>query len=113
MRRLKTSLTKRKGGSFSTDLEALRHIGEGWVGDEAFAMALYSAIQYPNDLKSCLRASVNHDGDSDSVACIAGSILGAFHGISIIPNDWIDCLAEKKRMESLLREIVEFFEEIS
>ncbi|MFX1480244.1 MAG: ADP-ribosylglycohydrolase family protein [Promethearchaeota archaeon] len=113
MQRLKVSLIKRNDRTFSTDLEALRDIGEGWVGDEAFAMALYSAIQYPNDLKSCLRVSVNHDGDSDSVACIAGSILGAFHGISIIPNIWIDRLAEKKRMESLLREIVEFFEEFN
>jgi ADP-ribosylglycohydrolase len=109
IRRLKMSLDKRNDGVFRTDLEALRHIGEGWVGDEAFAMALYSAIQYPNDLKSSLRVSVNHDGDSDSVACIVGSILGAFHGISIIPKDWIDRLAEKKRMESLLKKIVEFF----
>ncbi len=108
MQRLKTSLTKRKDGTFETDLEALTYIGQGWVGEEAFAMALYSAIQYPNDLKTCLRVSVNHDGDSDSVACIAGSILGAFHGMSIIPKDWIDCLAEKERMETFLSKVIEF-----
>ena len=110
MQRLETSLTQRKNGTFSTDLEALTYIGQGWVGEEAFAMALYSAIQHPNDLKSCLRVSVNHDGDSDSVACIAGSILGAFYGTSIIPKDWIDCLAEKERIETFLSKIIEFFE---
>ena len=109
MQRLKMSLTKRKDGTFETDLKALTYIGQGWVGEEAFAMALYSAIQYTNDLKTCLRISVNHDGDSDSVACIAGSVLGAFHGMSIIPKDWIDCLAEKKRMEILLSKVIEFF----
>ncbi len=109
MQRLKTSLTKRKDGTFKTDLEAFTYIGQGWVGEEAFAMALYSAIQYTNDLKMCLRISVNHDGDSDSVGCIAGSILGAFHGVSIIPKDWIDCLAEKKRMEILLSKVIEVF----
>ncbi|MCP6718636.1 MAG: ADP-ribosylglycohydrolase family protein [Patescibacteria group bacterium] len=109
MQRLKTSLTQRKGGAFGSDLEALTYIGQGWVGEEAFAMALYSAIQYANDLKSCLRVSVNHDGDSDSVACIAGSILGAFYGTSIIPKDWIDCLAEKERMEMFLSKVIEFF----
>ena len=87
MQRLKTRLTQRRDGTFEMDLKALTYIGQGWVGEEAFAMALYSAIQYTNDLKTCLHISVNHDGDSDSVACIAGSILGAFHGMSIIPKD--------------------------
>ncbi len=110
MQRLKTSFTKRKDGTFKTDLEALTYIGQGSVGEEAFAMALYSTIQFTNDLKMCLRISVNHDGDSDSIGCIAGSILGAFHGISIIPKEWIDCLAEKKRMEILLSKVIELFE---
>lgn len=72
-------------------------------------MALYSAIQYTNDLKTCLRISANHSGDSDSIACIAWNILGAFHGMSIIPKDWIDYLAEKKKMEILLSNVIEFF----
>ena len=74
-------------------------------------MALYSVIQYTNNLKMCLRISVNHDGDSDSVACIAGSVLGAFHGMAIVPKDWLDCLAEKERMETFLSKIIEFFKE--
>ena len=109
MLRLKTSLVQRKDGTFDTDLKAISYIGQGWVGDEAFVMALYSAIQHTNDIKTCLRTSVNHSGDSDSVACIAGSILGAFHGMSIIPKDWVDCLAEKKRMESLMSKVIKFF----
>jgi len=109
MHRLKTSLTQRKDRKFSTDLEALTYIGQGWVGEEAFVMALYCAIQHANDLKTCLHVAVNHDGDSDSVACIAGSILGAFHGMSIIPKDWMDCLAEKGRMKTFLSKFIEFF----
>ena len=110
MQRLKTSFTKRKDGTFKTDLEALTFIGQGWVGEEAFAMAVYAAIQYSDDLKMCLRISVNHDGDSDSVGCIAGSILGAFHGISFIPKDWIDRLAEKKTIEILLSNVIVLFQ---
>jgi ADP-ribosylglycohydrolase len=108
MVRLKTSLAKRESGMFRTDLDALDHIGQGWVGDEAFTMALYAAIRYPNDLKTCLRVSVNHSGDSDSVACIAGSILGALHGMSIIPEEWINCLAERVRMKVLISRVVDF-----
>jgi ADP-ribosylglycohydrolase len=108
MKRLKASLKKRKDGSFATDLEAVSFIGEGWTGDEAFPMALYCTIQHTNDIKMCLRVAVNHDGDSDSVACIAGSILGAFHGMSIIPQDWINCLVEKERVETLAIKVIEF-----
>ncbi len=111
MQRLKMSLIKRENGAFGTDIEALTYIGQGWVGEEAFVMALYSAIQYTNDLKTCLRISVNHSGDSDSVACIAGSILGAFHGMSIIPKVWLCCLAERERIETFLSKVIEFFNE--
>lgn len=110
MKRLKTSLINKENGTFETDLDAITYIGQGWVGEEAFAMALYSAIQYTNDLKACLRSSVNHDGDSDSVACIAGSILGAFHGMKIIPKDWMGFLSEKERLNSILNEIFEFLQ---
>ncbi len=109
MLRLKTSLVQRKDGTFDSDLEAISYIGQGWVGEEAFAMALYSTIQYTHDLKTCLRTSVNHSGDSDSIACIAGSILGALYGMSIIPKDWVDCLAEKHRMENIVSKVIEFF----
>jgi ADP-ribosylglycohydrolase len=108
MERLKISLNNRENGTFKTDSEGLSYIGQGWVGDEAFAMALYSTIQYPNDFKTCLRVSVNHSGDSDSVACIAGSILGALHGIATIPEDWLNWLAERERMESFINEIIKF-----
>ncbi len=105
MNRLKMALKFREKGQFKTDLEAIEHIGQGWVGEEAFAMALYAAIRSPKDLKICLRIAVNHSGDSDSVGCIAGSIVGAYHGIKIVPQDWIPRLAEKTRMESLLHDV--------
>ena len=109
MQRLKKSLSKREKGIYETDLDALNYIGEGWVGEEAFTMALYSTIRSPNDLKNGLRISVNHGGDSVSVACIAGSILGALHGMSIIPKDWIIYLAERERLEKFLNLLIEFF----
>ncbi len=112
LKRLKTALEKVETGEL-TDIGALHFIGKGWVGEEAFAMALYACVREPNDLKGCLRIAVNHSGDSDSVGCIAGSIIGALHGMSIIPQDWIDRLAEKKRMEELLVRVIDFFPGLS
>lgn len=68
---------------------ALRHIGEGWVGDEAIALALYCVLRYPNDYAACVRRGANTNGDSDSIACIAGGIMGTRLGLDAIPAAWI------------------------
>ncbi len=106
--RLRVAINKREQGQIKTDLEGIEYVGQGWVGDEAFAMALYAAVRAPNDLKNCLRIAVNHSGDSDSVGCIAGSFVGAYYGLKCVPTDWIARLAEKRRMESLLLEVESF-----
>ena len=74
------------------DEASIRALGEGWVGDEALAIAVWAALRYPDDLTACLIAAVNHNGDSDSTGAIAGNILGAYLGQSCLPADWLDAL---------------------
>lgn len=50
---------------------------EGWTGEEALAMAVCSVVR-SNTMRDCLRAAVNHSGDSDSTGSIAGQIYGAW-----------------------------------
>ncbi len=59
------------------DAEAVAMLGQGWVGEEALAMAVYCALKYKDNFKKALIAAVNHDGDSDSTGAITGNILGA------------------------------------
>lgn len=68
--------------------QALRLIGEGWVGDEAVGLALYCVMRSPDDYVAGVRRGANTDGDSDSIACIAGGILGARLGLEAIPQAW-------------------------
>ena len=70
------------------DLDAIHELGEGWVADEALAIAIYCALKYENDFDGCLIAAVNHKGDSDSTGAIAGNILGAKLGLSQIPEKY-------------------------
>jgi ADP-ribosylglycohydrolase len=67
---------------------ALDHIGQGWVGEEAVALALYCVLRYPDDYVACVRRAADTNGDSDSIACIAGGIMGAKLGLEAIPLDW-------------------------
>ena len=68
----------------------IRELGEGWVGEEALAIAVYSALSFPTDFAQALRLSVNHDGDSDSTGSICGNIMGMLLGAGAIPVEWRD-----------------------
>lgn len=70
------------------DLDAIHQLGEGWVGDEALAIAIYCALKYSSDFDKALIAAVNHNGDSDSTGAITGNILGAYLGLSAIPEKY-------------------------
>ena len=70
------------------DLDNIHRLGEGWVGDEAFAIAVYCALKYQNDFSAGIIASVNHKGDSDSTGAVTGNILGAWLGLSRIADEW-------------------------
>lgn len=75
-------------GSGMADSEAITKLGEGWVGEEALAIAVYCVLKYSNDFRKAVIASVNHSGDSDSTGAITGNILGAYLGMNSIPKEW-------------------------
>jgi ADP-ribosylglycohydrolase len=63
-------------------------LGEAWTGDEAVASALYCFCRSPEDYRRTVLTGANTVGDSDSIACIAGAISGAYNGIEAIPEHW-------------------------
>ena len=62
------------------DSEAIGRLGEGWTGDEAWAIAVYCAAKHVDNVEEALIAAVNHGGDSDSTASVTGNIVGAMFG---------------------------------
>lgn len=80
---------------------AIGQLGEGWVGDEALAIAVYCCLKYPDNLVDCLCAAVNHGGDSDSTGAIAGNILGAWLGVEAIPARWLQVLEARELIEMM------------
>ena len=70
------------------DLKAIHFLGQGWVGEEALAIAVFCALKHEHDFDRALIAAVNHDGDSDSTGAVTGSILGARIGYEAIPQKY-------------------------
>ena len=60
-----------------------------------------------------IRKAVNLGNDTDTVACVAGSIAGLYYGD--IPADWIDSIRNKKNVDKIIDKfsntICELFEE--
>lgn len=81
-------------------LEAIKEIGEGWIAEEALAIALYCALK-EKEIKKALVLSVNHDGDSDSTGSICGNILGALNGVEAIPKEYL----EKVELDDLIYDL--------
>ncbi|MCB9644967.1 MAG: ADP-ribosylglycohydrolase family protein [Myxococcales bacterium] len=63
-------------------------LGESWVAEEAVASALYCFWRHPHDFRQAVICAANTHGDSDSIACITGSIAGAALGLEAIPAAW-------------------------
>jgi hypothetical protein len=88
--------TRRSGPVFGR--KDIAKLGEGWVGDEAFAIGVACALAYQDDPARGIWVAANHKGDSDSTAAIAGQLLGASCGFSQLPVYW----RVEREIESLL-----------
>lgn len=100
---LKSALSLSVGGQRKAPVVPAR-LGEGWVGEEALAIAAWAALTGPT-FPAVLQRSANHSGDSDSTASLAGQLWGAEHGLAGIPEEWVqrlDISAELKDMAERL-----------
>jgi ADP-ribosylglycohydrolase len=77
-------------------------LGQGWVGDEALAIAVACAIG-ADDLEAALLLAINHDGDTDSTGSICGNLLGAGLDWEAVPKRFVAAAPQAP----LVREVVE------
>lgn len=87
--------------SAASDLDCIHELGEGWVGDEALAIAIFCALRHEDDFEAGVVAAVNYGGNSDSTGAVCGNILGARLGLGRIPAKFT------KRLELL--DVIEGF----
>ncbi|MFC7648697.1 ADP-ribosylglycohydrolase family protein [Streptosporangium lutulentum] len=66
-------------------------LGGAWVAEEALAIAVYCALVHPepDDFRRAVLLAVNHSGDSDSTGAVCGNLLGAVHGETALPAEWL------------------------
>lgn len=75
--------------------------GQGWIAEEAFGTALFCFLMFPDDPVTVIRRAAVTSGDSDSIACIAGSFAGAYHGLDAWPADWVERIEYRDHLLSM------------
>lgn len=92
-----------KDEAICDDLDAIHQLGEGWIGEEALAIAVYCALKHDDDFDAAIIAAVNHNGDSDSTGAITGNILGTYLGMEAIPGKY----TEKLELFDIIKKVAE------
>lgn len=90
-----------------TVIEAIEMLGEGWVAEEALAIALYCCLK-ARSFEEAIVMAVNHNGDSDSTGAIAGNIMGAISGLSVIPKRWLYKLELRDVIDMVANDLFEY-----
>ena len=99
-RSLELSAPELPAGTAPSPEALVGQLGEGWVAEEALAVGLFAVLateqgsgQDPaGHFRRAVALALNHSGDSDSTASIAGNILGARYGEEALPADWLAAL---------------------
>jgi ADP-ribosylglycohydrolase len=73
----------------------------GWAAHEAIAAAVYVFARHPRDARAAILEGANTPGDSDSIATLAGSLVGARVGVAALPADWIEGVERGTELTSL------------
>ena len=84
----------------------LQVFGDGFMAKDALGMAVYCALHYPKDIEQGMILAINQDGNSNSVAAIYGSIVGAYMGEEAIPGRLIKHLELVKELRQIADDLL-------
>ncbi len=96
--------------------ELVQALGEGWLAEEALAVALYAVLatlpdgaadaQPDKHFREALAVAVNHSGGSDTAGSLAGNILGALYGEDCLPAEWLAALEAPEVIRGMADQLV-------
>ncbi|MEM8875683.1 MAG: ADP-ribosylglycohydrolase family protein [Planctomycetota bacterium] len=79
----------------------------GWAAHEAIAAGVFAAARQPSDTAAAMLEAANTPGDSDSLATLAGGLLGARNRLSTLPQDWVRDIERSAEFLALADELTD------
>jgi ADP-ribosylglycohydrolase len=78
---------------------------QAWAAHEAIAAGIYIFVRHPDDPRAAILEGANTPGDSDSIATLAGALVGARRGIDALPADWVRDVERSDELIKLAKRI--------
>ncbi len=87
--------------------EVARSLGNGVEAHFSVPSACYIAITYSPDFCDAIRAAISLGGDTDTIAGMAGAIVGAHVGEKGLPVEWVEQLEDGPRGRSFAKNLAD------
>ncbi len=100
--KLKTWIKTALASTEHDSVEAIHACGQSCNVKNACPSSLHLILKYENDYAEAMRQNVYAGGDSAARGMVVGMILGAYNGLSQIPEEWVNALSSKSRIEKYL-----------
>jgi len=80
----------------------IAEFGQMCAFEAAFPATIHLIVKYENNFKQALVANVMAGGDSAGRGMLAGMVLGAYHGMGGIPEEWMTGLKSFDQVQASL-----------
>ncbi len=82
--------------------EAILAFGQMCEIEAAFPATIHLIAKYEDNFKNALVEDAMAGGDSAARGLLAGMMLGAYHGLNAIPQDWLTDMTQYQRISDLI-----------
>ncbi len=79
----------------------VRELGHGIEALNSVPTAIFSFLAHPDNFASTVVYAVSLGGDTDTIACMAGAISGAYLGTDALPAEWLARLENRECITEL------------
>jgi poly(ADP-ribose) glycohydrolase ARH3 len=87
--------------------EVISALGTGVQAHKSVPMAIYCFLRHYRSYREAVTYAVNMGGDTDTIGAMTGALAGALHGVSSVPEDWLNDLENKGKGRDYIIELGE------
>jgi poly(ADP-ribose) glycohydrolase ARH3 len=87
----------------------IQELGVNITAPGSVPMAIYNFLNSPFDFQNVLFSSIACGGDTDTIACMAGAIVGSLLGVDRIPSRWIQRVEDSNFFINMGEKLFELF----
>ena len=91
----------------ATCTEMAEILGTGVTAHESVPIAVYCFLRHAHSYADVIHQAVFIGGDTDTIACMAGAIAGAYLGIDAIPPRWRAAICEEEWSAQAIEDLAE------